>query len=61
MKCIMGDSKHLKRMHVDEQLIYINETRAPMQATARGRKAIGRPGLHGHVFERDKLFTCAIC
>ena len=54
----MGDSKHIKRMYVDEQLV--NETRTPMQATARGRKAIGRPRLHGHIFERDKLFTCAI-
>ena len=54
----MGDSKHIKRMYVDEQLI--NETRTPMQATARGRKAIGRPRLHGHIFERDKLFTFAI-
>lgn len=55
-----GDSKHIKRMYVDEILIYTNETRTPMQATARGRKAIGRPRLHGHIFERDKLFTCAI-
>ena len=47
----MGESKHMKRMYVDEQLI-TNETRTPTQVTARGRKAIDLDRVYTDTFLR---------